>query len=162
MRPSCFRARIEGAGAICCDENNNKRNPGACTSAELRVRTSSQCQNDICCSGESSCTRATLEGDGFIGSLSCEGGSSCKGASASPVSGDLICQGNLACDELQVDFDSDVPAEHAITCDDDRAAACSNSLFRFYGVAWCQDHGKSCYLLVFQRDVYEWVLHLDK
>ena len=111
-----------------------------------------ECQNDICCFGFQSCFDTTFEADGFIRSLSCEGGSSCKGASASPVSGDLICQGNLACDEMQVDFDSDIPAEHAITCDA-RDDACVSSIFRFHGVAWCQDHGKSCHLRVFQRDV---------
>ena len=154
MRRSCFRARIEGAGAICCDRNNAlSAQSTPCESAELRVRTSSECQNDICCSGDISCVSATFVGDGFIGSLSCEGDATCQRASASPVSGDVICQGDGACEGLQVDFDSDIPAEHAITCDDDRSDACTNSIFRFYGVAWCQDHGKSCHLCVFQRDV---------
>ena len=151
-RPSCDSARIEGAGAICCD-NNNVEDALACRSAELSVRTSSECQNDICCSGDFSCQDATFVGDGFIRSLSCEGPSSCQGVSTSPVSGDLICQGFQVCEDIQVDFDSDVPAEHAITCDGEVVDACTNSIFRFYGVAWCQDHGKSCHLCVFQRDV---------
>ena len=150
MRPaSCNHTRIEGAGAICCDRNNAVGVFAPCKSAELRVRTSSECQNDICCF--EGCTDATFEGDGFIGSLSCEGLSTCRRARASPVSGDLICQGESACEDMQVDFDSDVPAEHAITCEDGRKDACTNSIFRFYGVAWRQDHGKSCHLCVFQR-----------
>ena len=152
MRPSCQRARIEGAGAICCDDENSVfATPAACANAELRVRTSSECQNDICCFGSLSCQDATFMGDGFIRSLSCEGDVSCQRVSASPVSGDLICQGDRACEEMQVDFNSDIPAEHAITCD--ASDACGTSIFRFNGVAWCQDHGKSCRLRVFQRDV---------
>ena len=87
-------------------------------------------------------------GDGFIRSLSCEGVASCDGVRASPVSGDLICQGNVACRDILVDFNSDVPGEHAITCDGLREQACTNSIFRIDGVSWCQDHGKSCYLCV--------------
>ena len=150
-----YATRIEGAGAICCDGGEFFGRFGACAQAELRVRTSSECQNDICCFGFlNSCRDTTFEADGFIRSLSCEGDASCEGASASPVSGDVICQGDQACEGLQVDFDSDIPAEHAITCDSpNKGLACQHSTFRFYGVAWCQDHGKSCHLRVFQRDV---------
>ena len=112
-----------------------------------------ECQNDICCFGTNSCPQTTFEADGFIRSLSCEGSSTCRGISASPVLGDLICHGTRACQDSLIDFTSDIPAEHVITCDAPREEACVRSTFRFDGVAWCQDHGKSCHLRVFQRDV---------
>ena len=68
------------------------------------MRTSSECQNDICCFGKASCGGSTFGADGFIRSLSCLGDDACDQVIASPVSGDLTCEGFFSCSDLLVDF----------------------------------------------------------
>ena len=87
---------INGAGAICCQDEES------CQNTDFRLGSGDELQTSVCCSGENICQYAEFTGSP-LSVLSCEGNNACFLASAL-LAGDLSCNGQFACQDSNVDF----------------------------------------------------------
>ena len=66
---------INGAGAICCQDDNS------CKDGRFHLGSGDELQTSVCCSGTNSCRSAEFTGSG-LRVLSCEENLACEEASA--------------------------------------------------------------------------------